>query len=177
MPNQRHNSTADAVEALSVAAGSRKLADLRGYPSGNNGIDFHGAICDTFGVEAAPAAPHRRPQRVCSPSAPQFNFKTMKKSNNNDLAEELTPIRGSFEPNAVIGFWTDITGRSRGFATREEALAFIETRRPAASGGPAESYLVNPAVAMSCHMAHASAQPMRLPHASEVRGDFDRSDD
>jgi len=85
----------------------------------------------------------------------------MKKSNNNDLAEEherLTPIRGSFEPNAVIGFWTDITGRSRGFATREEALAFIETRRPAASGGPAESYLVNPAVAMSCHMAHASAR-------------------
>lgn len=107
----------------------------------------------------------------------------MKNSNNNDLValaeehEKLTPIRGSFEPNAVIGFWTDITGRSRGFATREEALAFIETRRPAASGGPAESYLVNPAVAMSCHMAHASARPMRLPHASEVRGDFDRSDD
>ena len=87
------------------------------------------------------------------------------------------PIRGAFEPEAFVGFWTDITGVSRGFATREEALAFIEARRPAVSGGPAESYLVNQEVAMSCHMAHASAAPLRLPHAEEVRGDFDRSED
>jgi hypothetical protein len=88
-----------------------------------------------------------------------------------------TPIRGSFEPNAIVGFWTDITGVSRGFDTREEALAFIESRRPAASGRPAESYLVNQVRAMSCHMAHAAAVPLRLPPASKVRGDFDRSDD
>ena len=89
----------------------------------------------------------------------------------------ITSIRGSFEPDAFVGFWTDIAGVSRGFATREEALAFIEARRPAVSGVSAESYLVNPTVAMSCHMAHASARPLRLPRAEEVRGDFDRSDD
>ena len=96
---------------------------------------------------------------------------------SNETNPASAQIRGSFEPEAVIGFWTDITGVSRGFATREEALAFIEARRPAVSGGPAESYLVNQEVAMSCHMAHAAASPMRLPHESKVRGDFDRSED
>ena len=104
----------------------------------------------------------------------QRNERDNNMSSTTDSAS--TPIRGSFEPNAFVGFWTDITGRSRGFATRKEALAFIEARRPAVSGGSAESYLVNPEFAMSCHMAHASARPIRLPHASKVRGDFDRSD-
>jgi hypothetical protein len=96
---------------------------------------------------------------------------------SNTTNSAYAQIRGSFEPEAFVGFWTDITGKARGFASREEALAFVEARRPAVSGGSAESYLVNPEFAMSCHMAHASARPLRLPRAEEVRGDFDRSDD
>ena len=65
----------------------------------------------------------------------RVNARKGNKTMSNTTNSASAPIRGSFEPDAFVGFWTDIAGVSRGFVSREEALAFIEARRPAAAGG------------------------------------------